>query len=122
MTWFQIVNYLKYRRRAKNEHSLHSPFMFETYLQCIKGKKDDDIIKALSQRYEVCELQDEVCRLRCEQTAVYFLRKPYRNEQSLRCWQRLCRQNGVVLDIDLYSIGLIVVKSGLKRQSYVLKP
>jgi hypothetical protein len=34
----------------------------------------------------------------------------------------LCRQNGVVLDIDLYSIGLIVVKSGLKRQSYVLKP
>ncbi|MDW7691614.1 class I SAM-dependent methyltransferase [Flammeovirgaceae bacterium SG7u.111] len=36
---FTISSYLRYLRRAKNEHSLHSPFLFELYTQVIRPAK-----------------------------------------------------------------------------------
>lgn len=35
-----VRDYLKYRWKAKNEHSIHSPFVFEFYLDIIKNGQD----------------------------------------------------------------------------------
>jgi len=33
-----ILDYIKYRLKAKDEHSLHSPFVYEFYTKVIKDK------------------------------------------------------------------------------------
>ncbi|MDR0789546.1 MAG: hypothetical protein LBO06_01985 [Bacteroidales bacterium] len=121
MSWFQFNNRLKYNRKAKNEHSLHSPFMFETYLQCIKGRKDEDIIKELAKQFDVRELQNEDLCPPNERATIYYLKGIYQNEDSLKRWEELRKRTDISLDLNLYSLGLIVVRTGLKRQSYILK-
>ena len=121
MSWFRLINRLKYTHKARNEHSLHSPFMFETYLRHIKGRKDGDIIKELSKVFEVRELQSEISCPQDDTIRVYYLRNIYQSEQSLKKWEELRQQDNISLDINLYSLGLIVVNKHLKRQSYILK-
>lgn len=48
-----ISDYLKYLLKAKNEHSLHSPFLFEFYQEIIKNKKlpfDNSDLRAIRNR------------------------------------------------------------------------
>ena len=45
-----ILDYIKYLLKAKDEHSLHSPFVFEFYTKVLKDKKhyvEYDAIEAL---------------------------------------------------------------------------
>ena len=121
MSWFQLINRLKYMRKAKDEHSLHSPFMFETYLQYIKGRKDEDIIRELNKQFAVRELQNDVLRPQSDEVVIYYLKNIYQNKQTLQYWEEVRKQDEVSLDINLYSLGLIVVNKHLKRQSYILK-
>jgi short-subunit dehydrogenase involved in D-alanine esterification of teichoic acids len=116
--------------------------MFETYLQCIKGRKDDDIIRELSKRNQVIEFYNQIpanCNqilANCNQitefcnqvsanhnqiTVIYYLKGIYQNKKTLQQWEELRQRNNVSLDINLYSMGLIVCRKGLKRQSYILK-
>ena len=39
MNIHSLIEYFKYQRKAKDEHSLHSPFMFDFYVQVIKPDK-----------------------------------------------------------------------------------
>ena len=36
---FQFLSYLRYLYLAKNEHSIHSPFIFDLYTNIIKERK-----------------------------------------------------------------------------------
>ena len=38
MNFHLAKNYIKHLLQAKNEHSLHSPFVFEFYNNCLKSK------------------------------------------------------------------------------------
>lgn len=42
-----IKKYLKYLLTARNEHSLHSPFVFELYTKVIRSKKSSDIFREI---------------------------------------------------------------------------
>ena len=44
-----VKNYLKYWFVSKDEHSLHSPFLFNFYTQCIQNKIDKNHFKEIEQ-------------------------------------------------------------------------
>lgn len=43
-----LFRYIKYTYHAVNAHSIHSPFVFDLYTRCIKGKTDEDALKIIS--------------------------------------------------------------------------
>lgn len=57
-----IAAYLKYLLRSGNEHSIHSPFLFELYTQVISAKKDNnpDYAALKSLRKELLRSQEEI--------------------------------------------------------------
>ncbi|MDR1725737.1 MAG: hypothetical protein LBR28_05035 [Bacteroidales bacterium] len=130
MIWFKFKNYLKYIYKAKNEYSIHSPFMFETYLKCIKGKTEKEMIEKLNERFK-CEvlnmplntnMEEYVLNtLKSKNPCMFYLKRIYRDRETFKQWEYLRQQKCITLDINFYYAGLILVKNGLKRQSYILK-
>ncbi|QRQ99588.1 O-methyltransferase [Dyadobacter sandarakinus] len=59
-----IASYLKYLWRAGNEHSIHSPFLFELYTRVIRNKKADlpdfTLLKSFRNELLHCTLEIEV--------------------------------------------------------------
>jgi hypothetical protein len=105
--WFRAIRYLSYKTKAKDEFSIHSPWMYETYLQCIKGKNQHQLKQALRNLNDGSEL--------------YFFEGLSRHKELYLQWEDLRNAKDVSIDIDLYSIGIIIIKKGVSRQSYVLK-
>jgi hypothetical protein len=95
--------------------------MFETYLQCIKGKKDEEIIKELSKRFSVREYHNEILTSEQHFSEICYIKNIYNSPQTLQFWNAITKRSDISLDINLFSIGLIVCKKDLKRQSYMLK-
>src|SRR6478735_338040 len=62
---YKLQQYIGYKLKAKNEYSLHSPFMFELYNEVFKkAKKADDTYNKIEQRRREL-LKDD--------TSIYFI-------------------------------------------------
>ena len=65
MSFYEAKKYLSYRLRAKDEHSIHSPFVFDLYTQVIRNHTDyyaygemDDIRDRLLEDHSTLSVQD----------------------------------------------------------------
>lgn len=50
-----LLRYIRYTYHAVNAHSIHSPFVFDLYTRCIKGRTDENALKIIrSLIYKMC--------------------------------------------------------------------
>ncbi|MGR3809397.1 O-methyltransferase [Jiulongibacter sp. NS-SX5] len=58
-----VKEFLKYRWNAKDEHSLHSPFVFDFYKTVIKNRQDIDQEEAIKAVFKVLKNDDRIIEI-----------------------------------------------------------
>lgn len=133
--------YIKYLLRAKDQHSLHSPFVYTLYTKCIYRKKysqtkdyyhrintflietaGEEIFKghycnSLSFNFfSILKQKNE------EHKGIqwFFINRIYENQQTHKLWNKLTRDKNISISLDFWSFGLIFTKKNQEKENFIL--
>ncbi|MDA0277282.1 MAG: hypothetical protein O2831_00935 [Bacteroidetes bacterium] len=127
------IAYLKYLWRSSDQHSVHSPFVFELLTKCIhkvpKGSKTsayNQAIKAYLEKKNI-PLISPLTELTILETSptnrgdtAYFVEEINVNFKQKELWQKLISDKNIQISIDYWSFGLIFTKKNQEKKHFIL--
>lgn len=130
MSFYQFIQYLKYRLKAKNRHGIHSPFVYALTDQCLLAGSGDLLTKRLPEYFgsehiqwfskEPEEWLEKLDPL--NGVDVYIVPDIHKTEQHTNAWGQIMNDKRVMLSIDLFKTGLIINRKDFKeKQHFVLQ-
>ena len=127
------IAYLKYLWRSSDQHSVHSPFVFELLTKCIhkvpKGSKTsayNQAIKAYLEKKNIplisplTELTILETSLTNRGVTAYFVEEINVNFKQKELWQKLISDKNIQISIDYWSFGLIFTKKDQEKEHFIL--
>ncbi|MDB4031679.1 hypothetical protein N9462_01700 [Flavobacteriaceae bacterium] len=127
------IAYLKYLWRSSDQHSVHSPFVFELLTKCIhkvpKGSKTsayNQAIKAYLEKKNIplISLLTELTILETSPTnrgvTAYFVEEINADFKQKELWQKLISDKNIQISIDYWSFGLIFTKKDQEKEHFIL--
>ncbi|MBP1629835.1 MAG: hypothetical protein H6Q15_728 [Bacteroidetes bacterium] len=131
MNIFRLKDRINYFIKAKNEHSIHSPFMFELYCKTIKKNRrnPNQIINKLIEEFgeenilHINPSSKELENLssKINHKSIIIIKEPHCSQSSLEEYRKIILQPKLIVNVDLYNIGISFCNTKLKRQNYTLK-
>ncbi len=125
MTLHALIQYIRYKWKAKTRHGIHSPFVYAFIDDCLAKKSTQnleerinayfgDTIKWSGEGFEV-EPGDSVF--------VLGVKNIHRTKENTNIWDNLSTNlPGFIISIDLFSIGLLIYNPDIKeKQHFVLQ-
>ena len=127
------IAYLKYLWRSSDQHSVHSPFVFELLTKCIykvpKGSKTsayNQAIKAYLEKKNI-PLISSLTELTILETSLtnrgvtaYFVEEINADFKQKELWQKLISDKNIQISIDYWSFGLIFTKKDQEKEHFIL--
>ena len=113
-----LGSYLRYMLKRKNAFHIHSPFVYQLYIQVIK-RGDEAALKALG--IERTELVTGGMPLGGDGSVMYVVEDIHASKKNEAYWNTICGCPDVTLTIDLYRKGLFIFREGMEKQDFVLK-
>lgn len=129
MNLFKLKHWFIHILKAKNEHSLHSPFMFELYNSCIKNKSKqiEKLIISLGKHYSKDNIKtvnniEEIIEIlpQCEDKILIYPSQ-YKNKSRKTEFKEIINSPNTRVIVDLFSLALIINNPKLKKQYYRLR-
>ena len=127
------IAYLKYLWRSSDQHSVHSPFVFELLTKCIhkvpKGSKTsayNQAIKAYLEKKNITlispltELTILETSLTNRGVTAYFVEEINADFKQKELWQKLISDKNIQISIDYWSFGLIFTKKDQEKEHFIL--
>lgn len=127
------IAYLKYLWRSSDQHSVHSPFVFELLTKCIhkvpKGSKTsayNQAIKAYLEKKNIPLISPltELIILETSPTnrgvTAYFVEEINADFKQKELWQKLISDKNIQISIDYWSFGLIFTKKDQEKEHFIL--
>ena len=127
------IAYLKYLWRSSDQHSVHSPFVFELLTKCIhkvpKGSKTsayNQAIKAYLEKKNIplisplTELTILETSLTNRGVTAYFVEEINVDFKQKELWQKLISDKNIQISIDYWSFGLIFTKKDQEKEHFIL--
>lgn len=127
------IAYLKYLWRSSDQHSVHSPFVFELLTKCIhkvpKGSKTsayNQAIKAYLEKKNIplisplTELTILETSLTNRGVTAYFVEEINADLKQKELWQKLISDKNIQISIDYWSFGLIFTKKDQEKEHFIL--
>ncbi|MDC1448874.1 hypothetical protein N8336_02150 [Flavobacteriaceae bacterium] len=127
------IAYLKYLWRSSDQHSVHSPFVFELLTKCIhkvpKGAKTsayNQAIKAYLEKKNIplisplTELTILETSLTNRGVTAYFVEEINADFKQKELWQKLISDKNIQITIDYWSFGLIFTKKDQEKEHFIL--
>lgn len=129
MNLFEIKHWFIHILKAKNEYSIHSPFMFELYNSCIKNKSKhiEKLIISLGKHYSKDNINivnniEEIIEIlpQCEDKILIYPSQ-YKNKSRKTEFKEIINSPNTRVIVDLFSLALIINNPKLKKQYYRLR-
>lgn len=124
MTLHSLIEFIKYRLKAKTRHGIHSPFVYAFIDNCL-GMQSHLSLKERINNYfgNAIKWPDEEYNVSLGNSLfVLGIEDIHTNKEHQKLWHTLIKDAPFVLSIDLYSIGLLVHNPDIKeKQHFVLK-
>lgn len=125
MNLHAFTAYIQYRLRAKTRHGIHSPFVYEFIDNCL-GVKSDLLLEERINAYfggAITWANDDIDIQPSTKLSVKAIRNIHASAEASNSWHKLANDTvGVIISIDLYTVGLLVYNPDVKeKQHFVLK-
>lgn len=131
---FYIKSFISYSLKAKDEYSLHSPFMFDFFVNGVKAKwsvgfidrvlsyfKSVGIEWVLVDRNSFCEREIESLDFSPSNKAIIF-KGIHSNKDKEFLWKSLNNSEACRVCCDFFSYGIVfLTDKPLRKQSYILR-
>jgi|TARA_B110000977_G_C11065773_1_gene487779 hypothetical protein len=127
------IPYLKYLWKSTDQHSVHSPFVFELLTKCIhkvpKGSKTSDYSQAIQVYLEKKSVSfisplSEVTILDTtpinKDIIAYFVEGINTSFKQKELWKKLVSNKNIQISIDCWSFGLIFTKKDQEKEHFIL--
>lgn len=125
MSFHRFTAYIQYRLRAKTRHGIHSPFVYAFIDNCLGVKSNLSLEERINAYFgsAVEWVNDDVEILPSDALSIKAIRGIHANAAAADKWHTLAHDTkGVIISIDLYSIGLLIYNPDVKeKQNFVLK-
>jgi len=132
VTFHALIEYLKYRLKAKTRHGVHSPFVYSFIEQVLKNRNRTPFPNRLRSHLQTGQMilldgipppdwQHALDKINDSETAI-IIRGIHSTPNHSDHWNKLIVDERVKLSIDIYSRGLLFFKDEFKeKQHFVLK-
>lgn len=123
-----FIEYIKYRRRAKGRHGVHSPFVFEFIEKVLRDKSDIPFQKKLTHHFIGQKVfmyhnmppvewgKDKAADV------IVVIKGIHKIRAFTERWNELYADKAVTLSIDIFGYGLLFFNPDFKeKQHFVLK-
>lgn len=125
MSFRSFTAYIRYRLKAKTRHGIHSPFVYTFIDNCLGIKSNLSLEERINAYFSnlVEWVIDDVNIQPSKTISVKAIRNIHSTTADTARWNRLAHNTeGVIISIDLYSVGLLVYNPDVKeKQHFVLK-
>lgn len=125
MNLHAFTTYIRYRLQAKTRHGIHSPFVYAFIDNCLGVKSGLSLEERINAYFGdiVVWVNDDVDIQPSNTLSVKAIRGIHTNAAATDRWNKLTHNTeGVIISIDLYSVGLLVYNPDVKeKQHFVLK-
>ncbi len=125
MSFHSFTAYIRYRLQAKTRHGIHSPFVYAFIDNCLGVKSSQSLEERINAYFGnlVEWVINDVAVQRSKTISVKAIRNIHSTAAATARWNRLAHNTeGVIISIDLYSVGLLVYNPDVKeKQHFVLK-
>ncbi len=125
MNLHSFTAYIQYRLRAKTRHGIHSPFVYAFIDNCLGLKSSQSLEKRIDAYFgNIVEwIGDEAAITPANTLSIKAIRNIHASADATKRWDNLAHNTeGVIISIDLYSVGLLVYNPDVKeKQHFVLK-
>ncbi len=125
MSFHSFTAHIRYRLQAKTRHGIHSPFVYAFIDNCLGVKSSQSLEERINAYFSnlVEWVIDDAEIQSSNALSVKAIRNIHSTAAATDRWHRLAHDTkGVIISIDLYSIGLLVCNPDVKeKQHFVLK-
>lgn len=127
------ISYLKYLWRSRDQHSVHSPFVFELLTKCIHKVPKGSKTKAYNQAIQAYLEKKKVSFISpttdstiigtiptSKDITAYFVEEIHTDYKQKELWEKLVLDKKMQISIDCWSFGLIFTKKDQEKEHFVL--
>lgn len=121
MTLHALIQYIRYKLKAKTRHGIHSPFVYAFIDNCLAKKSAQNLEERINAYFgDGVYWVDDATNIK--QHTIIAIRNIHSNKQCTAMWDVLRGNQSYIISIDLYSIGLLVKNPDIKeKQHFVLQ-
>ncbi len=126
---------LHYWLHAKNQYSIHSPFIFDLYRHVLFTRNNTKHFFAHSRYSQLCYMFANYYNLNIvKQSDFYTLlqgnssinkvlifKKPHKTKESEIAWKKLINDANYQVSIDIFDIGILLKNPHLHKQHFLLR-
>ena len=122
-----FIRYIKAIGHSRG-FGIQSPFAYNFIkdLRSVKKSKtkSESIINHIKRKYgERVIIADASAAMteagRANEQTILVVKGIYKNKQSHRVWQTLCKEKKATVTFDLYHLGIIFFEQGLSKKNYI---
>lgn len=134
MGWHAFKQYLRYKRKAKTRHGVHSPFVFHFVEAALNKNKKLPLQKRIEHYFgkdkliyinaPAAQLQQGFEKLLpiLQADKVLVIPNIHATKKSSQTWELIANSGKVKLSIDLYKMGLLLFRDDFKeKQHFILR-
>ncbi len=116
-----LLQYIRYRWKAKTRHGIHSPFVYAFIDNCLAKKSAQNLEERINAYFgDGVYWVDDATNIK--QHTITAIRNIHSNKQCTAMWDVLRGNQSYIISIDLYCIGLLVKNPDIKeKQHFVLQ-
>lgn len=133
INFFKLYHWIKHALKAKNQYSIHSPYMFELYNSCIKNNvsKIQRLIFKLENRFNrgniiyIENIKDynllfnELNTQSDNRICIFY--DQYKNKSRFDTFNQIKDHPNTRVSVDLFNLSLFINNPILKKQNYILR-
>ncbi|MCK9163458.1 MAG: hypothetical protein M0O93_03810 [Bacteroidales bacterium] len=129
MNIFKHKQKLLHILKRKDEHSIHSPYMFDLYNKQIKKnrKKPNKLIASLENEFgneNIIKIPSSYIEFQNIQTkitekTILCIENPYQNKDTYMEFYKISNDPRTLVSVDLFFLGLTSQNKDLSRQHYI---
>lgn len=134
MSTLKIIYFTRYFFRARDQHFVHSPFVYHLLTECIHQvpkktslknyfNKIQEYLETISYSLHYCS---NILELKTKETTVnsepwaYFISDIHKNKETQQEWNSITKDKNIQISIDFWSFGLIFEKKDQEKEHFVL--